>query len=65
MDNMYISIAAGIVLCYFAFSFCVRLVINYQLPKLNQQLADINKTLKRIEKQNAELLAANNKNKQE
>lgn len=65
MDNMYISIIAGIVLCYFAFAFCVRLVVNYHLPKLNQQLVEINKTLKRIEKQNAALLAANNSNKSE
>ncbi len=64
MDKMYIGLAAGVVFCYFGFSFFVRLLVNYYFPKINRELGEMNKTLKRIEKQNAKLLQTNQKEEQ-
>lgn len=64
MDKMYIGLAAGVVFCYFGFSFFVRLLVNYYFPKINRELSEMNKTLKRIEKQNAKLLQTNQKEEQ-
>lgn len=58
MNTMYIGLAVGIILCYFAFSFFIRLLVNYHLPKIDNQLVEMNKTLRRIEKQNAKILAS-------
>lgn len=59
MEKMYIGLAAGVVFCYFGFSFFVRLLVNFYFPKINKELTEMNKTLKRIEKQNAKILSAN------
>lgn len=63
MNTMYIGLAVGVILCYFLFSFFVRLLVNYHLPKIDAQLVEMNKTLRRMEKQNAKILAAQGEEK--